>query len=191
MSHKWVLGTLAAFALVQVGFAAGPSHFRAAPVFDGKTLAGWHPVGQADWRVENGEIVGTPKTPAGGWLVLDKSYQDTGFFASFRCAAGCKTGVMLRAETPDLVDELAFEYGVRPAMLALGKVGIDRRHARVIELSIEVVPEGPHHAFAIQGGVARTSHELRLRKGSGRQSHPARDWWQDLRPGRAQSTSAE
>lgn len=56
---------------------------------------------------------------------------------------------MLRAETPDLVDELAFEYGVRAAMLALGKVGIDRRHARVIELSIEVVPEGAHHDFAI------------------------------------------
>src|SRR5262245_31753080 len=98
MSHKWILGSLAAFALAQVTFAAGPSHFRAAPAFDGKTLAGWHPVGQADWRVDKGEIVGTPKTPAGGWLVLDKSYQDTGFFASFRCMTGCKTGVMLRAD---------------------------------------------------------------------------------------------
>ncbi len=48
--------------------------------------------------MEKGEIVGTPKTPGGGWLVLDKSYQDTGFFASFRCMGGCKTGVMLRAE---------------------------------------------------------------------------------------------
>jgi hypothetical protein len=56
---------------------------------------------------------------------------------------------MLRAETPDLVDEVALEYGMRPAMLALGKVGIDRRHARVIELSIEVVPESAHHAFAL------------------------------------------
>jgi hypothetical protein len=98
MSLRWTFGTIAAFALVQVAFAAGPSHFRAAPAFDGKSLAGWHPIGQADWRVENGEIVGSPKTPAGGWLVLDKSYQDTGFFASFRCAAGCKTGVLLRAE---------------------------------------------------------------------------------------------
>jgi len=98
MSHKWIYGTIAAVALVQVGFAAGPSHFRANPAFNGTSLAGWHPVGQADWRVEKGEIVGTPRTPAGGWLVLDKAYQDTGFFASFRCAAGCKTGVLLRAE---------------------------------------------------------------------------------------------
>src|SRR4029453_11069650 len=99
MSHRWIYGTIAAVAAVQVAFAAGPSHFRPALVFNGTSLAGWRPVGQADWRVEKGEIVGTPKSPGGGWLVLDKSYQDTGFFASFRCAAGCKTGVMLRAES--------------------------------------------------------------------------------------------
>ncbi len=76
---------------------AGPS-FRPDDRFQGSTLAGWHPQGNADWRAEKGEITGVPKTPAGGWLVLDRSYQDTGFFASFKCAAGCKTGVLLRAE---------------------------------------------------------------------------------------------
>ena len=102
MSHKWIIGTIAAVVVVQGTFAAGPTHFKANPAFNGTTLAGWHPVGQAEWRVDKGEIVGTPKTPAGGWLVFDKSYQDTGFFASFRCASGCKTGVMLRAQTtPD------------------------------------------------------------------------------------------
>ena len=34
----------------------------------------------------------------GGWLVADRSYQDVAFFASFRCAEGCATGVLLRAE---------------------------------------------------------------------------------------------
>ena len=89
MSHKWIYGTISAFVFVQVAFASGPTHFRPEPAFNGTTLAGWHPVGQADWRVEKGEIVGTPKAPGGGWLVLDKSYQDTGFFASFRCMGGC------------------------------------------------------------------------------------------------------
>jgi hypothetical protein len=99
MSHKWISGTIAAFALAQVAVASGPTHFRANPAFNGSSLAGWHSVGQADWRVEKGEIVGTPRTPGGGWLVLERAYQDTGFFASFRCSNGCKTGVMLRAET--------------------------------------------------------------------------------------------
>ncbi|MGH9370256.1 MAG: FG-GAP-like repeat-containing protein [Vicinamibacterales bacterium] len=66
-------------------------------VFKGSSLTGWRVVGQADWRAENGEIVGTPK--AGGWLVADRSYQDVAFFSSFRCAPECKTGLLLRAET--------------------------------------------------------------------------------------------
>jgi hypothetical protein len=102
MSHKWVYGAIAVFALVEIASASGPSHFRANPAFNGTSLAGWHSLGQATWRVENGEIIGTPKAASGGWLVLDKSYQDVGFFASFRCMADCKTGVLLRAEkTPD------------------------------------------------------------------------------------------
>ena len=99
MSHRWIYRAIAVFALAEVAFASGPSHFRPNPAFNGTSLAGWHPVGQASWRVENGEIVGTPKAPGGGWLVFDKSYQDVGFFASFRCMTGCKTGVLLRAET--------------------------------------------------------------------------------------------
>ena len=63
-----------------------------------KTLAGWHVLGDATWRAENGEFVGSPTSPAGGWLVLDRSLQDVGVFARFRCEQGCKTGVLLRAE---------------------------------------------------------------------------------------------
>ena len=41
------------------------------PAFDGKTLAGWHPQGQAAWRVQHGEVVGTvAQGGSGGWLVL-------------------------------------------------------------------------------------------------------------------------
>ena len=55
--------------------AAGPT-FRPDVVFKGSALTGWTPLGQADWRAQNGEIIGTPKQPGGGWLVLNKSYQD-------------------------------------------------------------------------------------------------------------------
>ena len=66
--------------------------------FKGSTLDGWKAVGQASWTASNGELVGTPKSPEGGWLILDKSLQDVQFGADFRCAAGCKTGVLFRAE---------------------------------------------------------------------------------------------
>src|SRR6187549_410846 len=83
------------FALVAM---AAPRTFVPDVVFTGSSLTGWHPVGQADWKAQNGEIVGTPKTAEGGWLVLDKSFQDIGVVANFRCTGGCKTGVLFRAE---------------------------------------------------------------------------------------------
>ena len=80
------------------GFAANPN-FVPDFVFKGSALSGWHKLGGADWRAENGEIIGVGKE-GGGWLVMDKSLQDVGIYASFRCSASgaCKAGVLLRAE---------------------------------------------------------------------------------------------
>ncbi|HEV2448694.1 MAG TPA: DUF1080 domain-containing protein, partial [Candidatus Sulfopaludibacter sp.] len=70
--------------------------------FRGSSLTGWHALGQANWRAENGEIAGTPQAPDGGWLVLDKSYQDVEFYTELRCVEKCDAGVLLRGEkTPD------------------------------------------------------------------------------------------
>jgi len=66
--------------------------------FKGSALTGWKSLGQASWKATNGELVGTPSSPEGGWLVLDKSLQDVEFGADFKCGSGCKTGVLLRAE---------------------------------------------------------------------------------------------
>src|SRR3954451_22740479 len=60
-------------------------------------LSSWHKLGDATWRVENGEIIGTPSS-GGGWLVLNKSLQDVDVITSFRCANSCEAGVLLRAE---------------------------------------------------------------------------------------------
>lgn len=70
--------------------------------FTATTLTGLRQIGGATWRVERGEIIGTPTSPDGGWLLLERGYQDLQFAASFRCAGACTVGVMLRAEqTPD------------------------------------------------------------------------------------------
>jgi hypothetical protein len=78
----------------------GPSFVPDAK-FAGSRLAGWHRLGHAEWSAENGEIVGKG-TAGSGWLVLDHSYQDTGFYTAFRCTGSCDTGVLLRmAKTAD------------------------------------------------------------------------------------------
>jgi hypothetical protein len=100
MSDKSVCAAIAITALLLLApvFAVGPSFIPDGTV-KGSSLAGWHVLGPADWKAQNGEITGTVKPGgSGGWLVLDRSYQDAGFYASFRCAEGCQTGVLLRAE---------------------------------------------------------------------------------------------
>jgi hypothetical protein len=67
--------------------------------FQGSSLTGWKTLGHAAWRAENGEVIANSNGSKGeGWLVLDKSYQDTGLDLSFRCEGDCDTGVLLRAE---------------------------------------------------------------------------------------------
>ena len=101
------LGTLLAAVVIVAAALASITHgasknFAPDAVFAGSSLTGWPSIGQARWRAENGEIIGTPTAATGGWLLADRPYQDVAVFASFRCAAGCQTGVLLRAErTPD------------------------------------------------------------------------------------------
>src|SRR5260370_19025490 len=90
---------IAALTLVAPSLAAGPTFIPDA-TFQGSALAGWHTLGQADWKAANGEIAGTPKSPAGGWLLMDKGLQDLGIYTAFRCTGGCKTGIIVRAQKP-------------------------------------------------------------------------------------------
>ena len=101
MTHR-VGALLAAVAVVAAALGSiihgASKNFLPDVVFTGSSLAGWQPIGESSWRAENGEIIGTSKGAAGGWLLANRSYQDVAVFASFRCAAGCQTGVLLRAE---------------------------------------------------------------------------------------------
>jgi hypothetical protein len=100
---RFLIVGLSAFIVGFVAFlaplrAAGPT-FRADYRFTGTALTGFTPLGQADWRVQNGEIVGVPKDAAGGVLLLsNRSLQDLQTYANVRCAAGCRAGLLMRME---------------------------------------------------------------------------------------------
>ena len=80
-----------------------PTEFAPDGAVKGSTLTGWKVVGDADWKAQNGELVGTPRAGgSGGWLVMDKGFEDVQFFTNYRCTGACKSGVLLRAKkTPD------------------------------------------------------------------------------------------
>ena len=84
-------------------YAATPKEFVPDSSFKGSDLKGWHALGAATWKAQSGEITGTAAAGSGGgWLVLDKPYQDIQLSSEFRCADPCKTGLLLRAsKTPE------------------------------------------------------------------------------------------
>jgi hypothetical protein len=129
--------------------------------FKGSSLAEWHTLGEASWRAQAGEIVGTVKPGgSGGWLFLNQSYQDVGFHALFRCTGGCKAGVMIRAEkTADgfkgiyvsLDEENVPSFGV--TLDSQGKE-LQRDRLRSIGGLTRVAPVPDPAAAAARGGAA-------------------------------------
>ena len=94
-----VIVTVAVAATALVIDASGPANFKPDGMVTGSTLAGWHILGDADWKAQNGELVGTAKPGGnGGWLVMDKGFQDVQLYASYRCTGACTSGVLLRAQ---------------------------------------------------------------------------------------------
>ena len=100
MRNKIYCGILALGSIVVwMSPASANKNFVPDWTFKGGSLGEGRTLGDAEWRVENGEIVGTPKTAEGGWLIMDRPLQDTQFAATYRCTGGCKAGVMLRTQT--------------------------------------------------------------------------------------------
>ena len=102
MSRSWLpfAATCLAVVVTALPKAQGPANeFKPDTTFTGSSLTGWTTLGSADWQAQAGEIVGRPRAGGqGGWLVLDRSYQDVNFFTRFRCAPPCQAGVLFRLQ---------------------------------------------------------------------------------------------
>ncbi len=85
-------------------------------LFDGKTLKGWHLVGDGEWVVENGAIAGKTQKAAKlyGLLVSDKKYQNLRVMFQFKSLAG-NSGFYVRCniKSPDRAHGLQVEVDPR------------------------------------------------------------------------------
>src|SRR2546426_721432 len=68
-------------------YGQGPASFKPTAAVPATSLSGWHQLGEATWKADRGELIGTPAGD-GGWLVLDKGLQDLQYYSNFKCAPG-------------------------------------------------------------------------------------------------------
>jgi len=98
------------------------------PLFDGKTLKGWHPVGDGSWAVEKGVIVGRANNEKlYGLLVSDAVFKDFTVRLKFKCHTG-DSGFYIRTviKKPEKAHGLQVQCG--PAGSGTG--GIYESHGR-------------------------------------------------------------
>ena len=98
LRRSMITAAAAVGAMVFTLQAAGPANFKPDATFTGSALTGWQVVGNADWSAQGGELIGKAKPGTdGGWLMMNKSFQDVQLYFNYRCVGECKSGVLLRA----------------------------------------------------------------------------------------------
>jgi len=83
------------------------------PLMDGKSLDGWHPVGDGKWTVEDGAFVGrADNEKLYGLLVSDKTFKDCSLRFKFKCLSG-DSGFYIRTiiKEPEKANGLQVQVG--------------------------------------------------------------------------------
>ncbi len=83
------------------------------PLMDGKTLDGWHKVGDGNWTVEDGAFIGrADNTRLYGLLVSDDTFKDFTVRLKFKCLSG-DSGFYIRTiiKAPEKANGLQVQVG--------------------------------------------------------------------------------
>ena len=86
------------------------------PLWDGKSLAGWHAIGKGNWKVEDGLIHGThsKNETEFGHLVTDRSVGDFSVRLKFKGLAG-NSGLYFRIEETGFSGVSGFQAEIDPS----------------------------------------------------------------------------
>jgi hypothetical protein len=91
--------------------APAPAKERFRPLFDGKDLDGWTPIGDANWAVREGVI----SADKGGFsfLVSKESFRDFDFRAEFWVSHDANSGIFIRCSDRDRISATsAYEVNI-------------------------------------------------------------------------------
>ena len=106
-NRRTVLAGLAASLYAAPAFAG--AKFK--PLFDGRSLTGWTPLGGANWRVEEGAIVADGG--AISFLISRDSYRDFDLRAEFWVSEEANSGIFIRcSDRTEITSANAYEVNI-------------------------------------------------------------------------------
>jgi hypothetical protein len=79
------------------------------PLFNGKDLSGWEAIGQAEWSVQDGVLMGTQTTGTGGDLVTINLYEDFELRFTYRVTWPANSGIWFRY---DKDTKQGYQFGI-------------------------------------------------------------------------------
>lgn len=80
--------------------AYGQAAAGSTTLFDGKSLDNWKPLGDANWKIENGVLVADK---GNGYLVTKDSYGDFQLRAEFWADEDAQSGIFIRCADPEKI----------------------------------------------------------------------------------------
>ncbi len=111
------------------------------PIFDGKTLMGWHVSGKTGhgkggrWVVEDGAITGSQDVPGNGGIVItDKEYGDFDVILEMRNDFGPDSGLFLRSTETGKAYQAMVDYHPRGNLMGVYLEGLGGGGARNYDL---------------------------------------------------------
>lgn len=126
-------------------------------LFDGKSLKGWEPHGNGDWKVEAGSLVCQGTTPS--WLGTAATYSDYVLKLEFRGTAKVNSGIFLRSQKEGQPHVTGYELQIwdyQPAGFHTGSLVGTAKASEVKILpdqwnAYDVRAEGDHFVINLNG----------------------------------------
>ena len=158
-------------------------------LFNGKDLAGWKPEGDAEWKVEDGLLVGRQGQPGNkpGDLFTEKSFKDFELICVYKCVWPCNTGVWFRYVDPktayqadilEYVKPEAYSGTIYSPNLPKGQVFLSANLDKTIEKkddwnTMRITAQGDHLVVYLNGKKTAEARDDRTPEGKiGFQVHP-------------------
>lgn len=162
-------------------------------LFNGKDLKGWKAEGNAEWKVEDGNLVGRQGQPGNkpGDLFTERSFKDFELICTYKCIWPCNTGVWFRykdaktayqADILEYVKPEAYSGTLYSPNLPKGQVFLAANLDKTIEKkddwnTMRIIAHGDHLVVYLNDKKTAEATDSRIPEGKiGFQVHPGKEF---------------